>query len=167
MVENEEERQLLTEYDIELLNRRLDYLENVVAPELAKELAEAKGFGDLSENAEYDAATEAIDNNDAEIANLRHVIATAKIVTDEEIAKSLDIVRIGHKVTIEDTRGEQSTWVLVGTFLTDSVNHQISNESPAGSAMMGCHVGEMFEVQTPSGRRDSYRVVNIEIPTKE
>lgn len=124
--------------------------------EIIAEIQKARGFGDLSENSEYDAALAAQAENDGRIAELHQILATAVV---SEAAG--DTVSINSTVEVEDDRGRTSTYRIVGTSETNSLNHEISNESPAGSALVDAREGDTVEFTTPSGKVRHFKVLRI------
>lgn len=138
-------------YEAELADR-----EGRVRAEIIEEIKKARGFGDLSENSEYDAALQAQSENDGRIAELRQILATAKVSTTAG-----DTVSINSFVDVKDDKGRTSTYHIVGSSETNSLNHEISNESPAGAALVGAREGDSVEFTTPSGRVRHLTVVSI------
>ena len=124
--------------------------------EIIERLKEARGFGDLSENAEYDAAREEQARNESRINEIEQILAVAKIADGDTMS-----VSIGSTVEIEDEGGKRLSFKIVGTTQTNSLNHEISNESPAGRAMIGHVVGDHISFTTPSGKVREYTIVNI------
>lgn len=147
----------LTAEGREKLQRELEEREGARNDEIIESLKEARGFGDLSENAEFDAAKEEQAKNAARINEIRQILAVAKIVDSADIVS----VSIGSVVELEDARGKRSTFSIVGTTEIDSLNHRISNESPAGAAMIGHVVGDTISFTTPTGKVREYTIVNI------
>lgn len=127
--------------------------------EIVERIKEARGFGDLSENAEYDAAKEAQSQNESRINEIRHILATAKVVDSAGDAGLT--VSIGTTVELEDPKGRRTSFTIVGTTETDSINNKISNESPAGAALIGRTVGDEISFSTPNGKVKKYKVVEI------
>ena len=154
-------REISIEVTQEDYDRDRQKLEELLAKreEIKQQISEARSFGDLSENAEYDAAREAQSRNEAAIRELENVLNNATIVDVIDVTS----VSIGNVVEIEDDRGKRRTFTIVGTTQTDSLNNQISNESPAGKAMMGHAVGDRVAFTTPSGRVREYVITNIEV----
>lgn len=138
---------------VDELNRR----EHEVRDEIVADLQEARAQGDLSENAEYDAAKEKQSQNESRIMEIRHILATAKVA---ESVGELE-VSIGSTVELEDARGKHTTFTIVGTTETNSIEHKISNESPAGAALIGHVVGDSVSFGTPSGKVRAYTITNI------
>ena len=124
--------------------------------EIIERLKEARGFGDLSENAEYDAAREEQARNESRINEIEQILAVAKIADGDTMS-----VSIGSTVEIEDEGGKRLSFKIVGTTQTNSLNHEISNESPAGRAMIGHVVGDHISFTAPSGKVREYTIVNI------
>ena len=122
-------------------------------------LKDARAQGDLSENADYDAAKEEQERIDNEISVLEQTLATAKIVDVVDTS----YVSIGSVVTIEDERGKELMFKIVGSTEIDVLNHQISNESPAGAAMIGHSVGDVVSFTTPRGKVCEYTIKNISV----
>lgn len=144
-----EGRQKLVE---ELAWRGGDY-----AKEIVEDIKEARAFGDLSENSEYDAAKDKQAQNAARIAEIQAILANAQIA-----ASTGDLtVSIGSTVTLVDPNGELMDVTLVGTTETNSLEHKISNESPVGHAIIGHGEGDSVEVVTPSGKTRVYTIAKI------
>ena len=126
--------------------------------EIVARIQEAREFGDLSENAEYDAAKEEQSKNASRIAELRHILSNAKV---SESATGLGaIVSVGTTVEVE-VSGKKQSYTIVGTTETDSLQHKISNESPMGAALIGATEGETVEYATPNGKKRSVKVLSI------
>ena len=144
-----EGRQKLVE---ELAWRAGDY-----AKEIVEDIKEARAFGDLSENSEYDAAKDKQAQNAARIAEIQAILANAQVA-----ATTGDLtVSIGSTVSLIDPNGEVMEVTLVGTTETNSLEHKISNESPVGHAIIGHGEGDSVEVVTPSGKTRVYTIAKI------
>lgn len=140
----------LTQEEYEKRREHLEYLKNTRTLEIAEMLKIARGFGDLSENAEYDAAKAEQQKNEIDIANLEKELSIAKII--DHSALDNDIINVGSRVVILNKEsGIESSFELVGTAAADPLNHKISNESPIGAALLGKSVGETVSVSTPGG----------------
>ena len=157
--------QILTPEGFAELERELAYREGEKNAEIIESLEEARGFGDLSENAEYDAARDDQARNESRIAEIRNILANARIVDTEELARSGGqlSVSINTIVELEDPNGKKTSFTIVGTTETDSLRRRISNESPAGKAMIGHVVGDTVSFVTPSGRVREFTITNISI----
>ena len=147
----------LTNEGLESLKLELDELKNVRRPEVINALKEARALGDLSENAEYDAARNEqaiIENRIKEIEiMLEHAVVITEVATDK--------VGIGNKVTIEYVDDEESEeYYIVGSKEADPFSNKISNESPIAKAILGFKVGDIRPVESPNG---SYNVKILEI----
>ncbi|OUO35773.1 transcription elongation factor GreA [Olsenella sp. An290] len=127
--------------------------------EIVERIKEARGFGDLSENSEYDAAKEEEARNASRINEIRQILSMATVV---EAGSSRDLtVSIGTTVELKDEKGKTSSFTIVGTTETNSLEHKISNESPVGSALVGHKKGDEVEVAAPSGKTRTYVIVSI------
>lgn len=135
----------------------LAWREGDYAKEIVEDIKEARAFGDLSENSEYDAAKDKQAQNAARIAEIQAILANAQIA-----ASTGDLtVSIGSTVTLVDPNGELMDVTLVGTTETNSLEHKISNESPVGHAIIGHGEGDSVEVVTPSGKTRVYTIAKI------
>ena len=135
----------------------LDELRTVKRKEVADKIKVARGYGDLSENAEYDAAKDKQAQNAARIAEIQAILANAQVA-----ATTGDLtVSIGSTVSLIDPNGEVMEVTLVGTTETNSLEHKISNESPVGKALIGAHTNDIVEVEMPSGIM-KYKVLEIQ-----
>lgn len=139
----------LTKEGFRQLEEKLEYLKTVRRPEIAEELKEARSHGDLSENAEYDAARDARDRNEQEILDIEEKLRVAVLI--EESAPA-NVVGIGTTVTMKcKNTGETRTYKIVGTTEADPKKGSISNESPVGKAMIGHKLGDTVNVETRLG----------------
>ena len=155
----EEKEILLTQEGYDNLEKELENLKTVVRTEIAERIKVALGFGDLSENSEYDEAKNAQASNEIRIAELENKLRYARIIDESEIdTKS---VQVGNRVTILDLEyNEELEYTIVGSTEVDLSQNKISNESPIGSALMGAKKNQIVEAQTPGGTV-KYKVVNI------
>ena len=152
---------ILTPEDRDELLRELAEREGAINDEIIEDLKEARSYGDLSENAEYDAAKEEQSKNAARINEIRQTLAMATIVDSSEMnSKSLS-VSVGTTVELKDKKGKKSSFTIVGTTATDSLKRRISNESPAGAAMIGHVVGDKVSFTTPAGELREYTITKI------
>ncbi len=145
----------ITQEGIEKLKNQLTELEEK-RPTVAKRIKEAREMGDISENAEYDAARQEQAFIEGKIAELEDVIKNAKVV--EKGAKG--VVHVGAEVTVH-IEGEEETFHLVGAHEANPMENKISHESPLGAALMGKKVGDTFEVEAPIGKL-TYKIVTID-----
>ena len=144
----------------EELNQELNYLKTTRSDEVAEQIKLARGFGDLSENSEYDEAKNEQGKLYSRIAELE-VILQHVVIVDESSAPS-NVVTIGCKVLVEDMNGNAlPVYKIVGSQESDPMNFAISEESPFGKALMGAKEGDTVTVEAPSGSI-VYTVVKIE-----
>lgn len=148
---------VLTAEGRQKLVEELAWREGDYAKEIVEDIKEARAFGDLSENSEYDAAKDKQAQNAARIAEIQAILANAQIA-----ASTGDLtVSIGSTVTLVDPNGELIEVTLVGTTETNSLEHKISNESPVGHAIIGHGEGDSVDVVTPSGKTRVYTIAKI------
>jgi len=141
---------LLTQEGYDNLEKELDYLKTEERPAIAERIRVALGFGDLSENSEYDEAKNAQAANENKIADLENKIRHARIIDESEI--DTKTVQIGNKVKIKDLEfDEDLEYTIVGSTEVDLASNKISNESPIGAALLGAKKNQVVEAQTPGG----------------
>lgn len=141
---------------LEKLKNELEERINVLRPEIAIRIKEAKELGDLSENAEYDAAKDAQASNEGRIEEIKNILENAVII---ESTDGSGIVRVGSSVKVESKNGVQ-TFVIVGAAESDPAKGFISNESPLGAAFIGHKKGDKIEVKTPKGVME-YKILEV------
>ena len=155
---DEKEFVLTREGKLELENE-LDTLKNVTRKEVSEKIKEARSFGDLSENAEYDEAKNAQAENEIKIADLENKLRYAKIIDESEI--DTKTVQVGNTVKILDIEfDEELEYTIVGSTEVDLSKNRISNVSPIGAALIGAKKGETVEANTPGGIA-KYKVLAI------
>ena len=148
-MENEKKTQY-TEEGYQKLVDELQYLKDVRIPEIKVQIAEARAFGDLSENSEYDEAKNEQAKTVTRIAELEKLINEATIINESEIRA--DVVNLGSFVRVYDTdMDEEVEYNIVGSNEADPMQGRISDQSPLGSAMLGAKVGEEVTVVAPFG----------------
>ena len=141
---------LLTQEGYDNLEKELERLKTVERYEIADRIKVALGFGDLSENSEYDEAKNAQAQNEIKIAELEEKIKYAKIIDESEI--DTEVVQVGNIVKVLDMEfDEEVEYTIVGSTEVDLSQNKISNESPIGQALMGKRRNNIVEVQAPSG----------------
>ena len=132
------------------LEEKLQYLSTIRRAEVAEQIAIARGFGDLSENAEYDEAKNEQSRLEAEIIDLENTIRTALVIDDSEVAT--DRVNIGTTVRVyDDEFKEEVEYTIVGARESDPLNNRISNESPMAAALLAKKKGQTVKVNPPGG----------------
>ncbi len=158
------EQFIMTREGYEEAKKRLDYLINVKRAEIVGRIQEARSHGDLSENAEYDAARNEQAANEGEIAELDHRIKNAVIAEEND---DNSVVHIGTVVTVYDEDfGEEVAYTIKGSTEADAMNNIISNESPVGAALIGHKKGDTVTVKAPNGEY-SLKILKIELKTSE
>ncbi|MDO5022683.1 MAG: transcription elongation factor GreA [Eubacteriales bacterium] len=141
------------------LEEQLDYLINVRRPQIAEQIQIARGFGDLSENAEYDEAKNDQSKLEAQIQDLENSIRTAVVIEDKDI--KTDRVNVGTSVVLFDEEfQEELELTIVGARESDPMNGRISNESPIGAALLGHKKNETVTVNAPGGT-NKYKILKI------
>ena len=150
---------LLTQEGFDKLEQELENLKTVKRVEIAERIKVALGFGDLSENSEYDEAKNAQAENETKIAELENKIRYAKIIDESEI--DTKTVQVGNTVKLLDLEfDEEVSYTIVGSTEVDIAQNKISNESPIGSAILGAKKNQVVEVQAPAGVMQ-YKVLSI------
>lgn len=154
-----EKKTLYTEEGYKNLVDELTYLKDVRIPEIKQQLAEARAFGDLSENSEYDEAKNEQAKTVTRIAELEKLINEAIVINEDEIKK--DVVNLGSLVKIYDYDLEEEVeYSIVGSNEANPLQGRISDQSPIGSAMLGAKVGEEVTVAAPAGE---YKIKILEV----
>lgn len=147
---SEEKKIVLTYEGLKKMEDELQDLKVVRRKDVAEKIKEARGQGDLSENAEYDAAKEEQAEIEARIVTLEKMLRNAEVIDEEEI--STGTVNIGNTIKIYDEEFEEEIiYTLVGSAEADPSNGKISNESPIGAALLGHKEGDVVEVDAPDG----------------
>lgn len=150
---------ILTQEGYENLEKELDYLKTEKRAEIAERIKVALGFGDLSENSEYDEAKGAQAENENKIVELENKLRHAKIIDESEI--DTKTVQIGNTVKLFDMEfKEEVCYTIVGSTEVDLSLNRISNESPIGTALLGAKKNQVVEVQAPAGAI-KYKVLDI------
>ncbi len=156
-----EKKIILTAEGLKKLEEELNELKVIRRKDVAEKIKEARGQGDLSENAEYDAAKEEQAEIEARILEVEDILNNAEIVSDDEIDK--DTVSVGCHVKLFDYEfDEEVEYFVVGSTEADPMEFKISNESPIGKAIIGHHVGDEVTFETPDGLA-KYKILDINI----
>ena len=156
----EQKKNILTYEGLRRYEDELHDLKVVKRKEVAQKIKEAREQGDLSENAEYDAAKDEQRDIEARIEELEKILKNAEVVVEEEV--DLDRISIGCKVDILDIEyNETFTYKIVGSTEANSLKGKISNESPVGRALIGAQKGETVSVDTQAGQLQ-YKVLEIQ-----
>ena len=155
----EEKDVILTQEGYDNLDKELNYLKTEKRAEIADRIKVALGFGDLSENSEYDEAKTAQAENEVKIAELENKIRHAKIIDESEI--DTDVVQIGNTVKVLDLEfNEEIEYTIVGSTEVDLAENKISNESPLGVALLGSKKNLTVDVNAPAGIM-KYKILEI------
>jgi len=154
------EKKILTYTGLKKLEDELSNLKVVRRKEVAEKIKEAREQGDLSENAEYDAAKDEQRDIEARIEELEKILKNVEVVVEDEV--ELDKISIGCKVHVHDIEfNEDMDFSIVGSTEANSIQGRISNESPVGKALLGRQVGEEVQVETQAGTI-TYKVLEIQ-----
>lgn len=156
MAENKE--YVLTRDGKAELEAELDRLKNVTRKEVSEKIKEARSFGDLSENAEYDEAKNEQAEVEARINEIEYMLKYARVIYDDEIKS--DVVTPGSKVVLDIFGGEKK-YTIVGSTEADPYKNKLSYESPIGAACLNRSAGETVTAQTPGGEVQ-FKIVSIE-----
>lgn len=153
----------LTPAGREKLVKELEWREGERHDEIVEAIREARSQGDLSENAEYDAAKEDQSQNESRINEIRKILEVAKVAelsvggeTAVSIGATVELTPAGGKM-----KGKKFSFTIVGTTETDSLAHKISNESPMGQALIGHVAGDVISYTAPDGKERAYEIVSV------
>ena len=148
---------MLTVEGLQKLEEELEYLKTIKRKEVAEKIKEARGFGDLSENAEYDEAKNEQNQVESRIIDLENMLKNAAVIDQDEV--EIDKVGIGTRVKVYDVDFEEEVeYSIVGSTEADPDKNKISDESPVGRAILGKKAGDEVEVSTPTG--DTFLEIN-------
>ena len=157
----EEKEVILTQEGYDNLEKELNYLRTEKRAEIADRIKVALGFGDLSENSEYDEAKTAQAENEGKIVELENKIRHAKIIDEKDI--DTKTVQVGNKVKLYDEEfKEEIEYTIVGSTEVNLAENKISNESPLGMALLGAKKNQIVEVAAPAGVM-KYKVLAITV----
>lgn len=153
------EKRMLTSAGLKKLEDELSELEVVRRKEVAEKIKEAREQGDLSENAEYDAAKDEQRDIEARIEEIKAILKDVEVVDEEEV--DTNKISVGCKVKIYDCEFEEEIeYSIVGSTESNSLEGKISNESPVGRALMGAKVGDVVVAETQAGSME-YKILEI------
>lgn len=146
---------------LEKIENEIEYLRTVRRKEVAERIKVALGYGDLSENSEYDEAKNEQAQVEERIAKLEMMVRNAKVIESEDL--NTEIVNIGSVVTVKNvSNGSENTYTIVGSAEADPLAGKISNESPVGAKLIGKRTGDVVEVEVPRGIM-TFEVVGISL----
>ena len=156
-----DEKFLVTKEGLDELLKEQDNLIHVVRDEVIRELQEARAQGDLSENADYDAARDRQARVEARIPDLEAMIANAEIISEDKKAATKKTVSLGSTVTILDmSTNEEETYNIVGSIEADPLNGKLSNITPLATSLMDHKIGDVVEIETAE---EPYQVKVIDL----
>lgn len=151
---------MLTVEGLQKLEEELEYLKTIKRKEVAEKIKEARGFGDLSENAEYDEAKNEQNQVESRIIDLENMLKNASVIDQDEV--EIDKVGIGTRVKVYDVDFEEEIeYSIVGSTEADPDKNKISDESPVGRAILGKKAGDEVEVSTPTGDTFTLKILEI------
>ena len=150
---------IVTVAGLKALEDELEELKTVRRKDVAEKIKVARGFGDLSENSEYDEAKNEQAFIESRIAQLEAMLKNARVIDNDEL--NLDTVSVGTHVKIEDEDGEVEEYDITGSTEADPLNGKISDESPVGAALMGQKVGQTVTVTLPNGGTIDFKILEI------
>ena len=148
---------VVTVAGLKALEDELEELKTVRRKDVAEKIKVARGFGDLSENSEYDEAKNEQAFIESRIAQLEAMLKNARVIDNDEL--NLDTVSVGTHVKIEDEDGEVEEYDITGSTEADPLNGKISDESPVGAALMGQKVGQTVTVSLPNGGTIDFKIL--------
>lgn len=150
---------LLTQAGFDDLIRELEYLKTEKRADLAEKLQTARGFGDLSENSEYDEAKNEQGLSEQRVIELEYILKNAKVAVKEDMSKNE--INVGSHVVVVDDSGEENAYDIVGSTEFDPINGKISVDSPIGLALVGHKKSETVEVLLPTGAKMSLKIKSV------
>ena len=151
---------VVTSAGLVALQNELEELKTVRRKEVAEKIKEARGFGDLSENSEYDEAKNEQGSIEGRIAELEGIMKIVKVVDDN--AMPGDVVGIGSHVCVVDEDGDEDAYVIVSSSEADPMAGKISDESPIGAALLGQRAGAVVSVALPGGYTSEITIKSVE-----
>jgi transcription elongation factor GreA len=152
---------ILTPEGLENLKKEIEHLSTTKRREVAERIKEARDFGDISENSEYDDAKNEQAMLESRIATLEDKLRSASVIDAAEL--SADVVRVGSQVHVTDDKGKKLTYTIVGSTEANPSENKLSNESPVGKALLGRKQGDTATVVTPKGTQRKLTVDKIEV----
>jgi transcription elongation factor GreA len=152
---------ILTPEGLENLKKEIEHLSTTKRREVAERIKEAREFGDISENSEYDDAKNEQAMLEARIATLEDKLRSASVIDAKEL--SADVVRVGSQVHVKDDKGKELAYTIVGSTEANPSENRLSNESPVGKALVGRKQGDNVTVVLPSGKQRELTVTKIEV----
>jgi transcription elongation factor GreA len=153
---------LLTPEGLDKLKKEIEYLSNEKRREVAERIKEAREFGDISENSEYDDAKNEQAMLEARIASLEDKLRSATVIDSSELDSN--VVRVGSLVSVKDQgTGKTLEYTIVGSTEADPSQNRLSNESPVGQALLGRKKGDSVKVNLPNGKNRDLKITKIDV----
>jgi transcription elongation factor GreA len=152
---------LLTPEGLDKLKAEIAYLSNEKRREVAERIKEAREFGDISENSEYDDAKNEQAMLEARIATLEEKLRSASVIDASELDSN--VVRVGSLVSVKNDAGKSVKYTIVGSTEADPSQNRLSNESPVGAALLGRKNGDTVKVQLPNGKTRELKITKIDV----
>jgi transcription elongation factor GreA len=153
---------ILTPEGLDKLKAEIEFLSNQKRREVAERIKEAREFGDISENSEYDDAKNEQAMLEARIAGLEDKLRSATVIDSSEL--SSDVVRVGSVVNVKDEKsGKSHKYTIVGSTEADPSADRLSNESPVGKALLGAKRNDVVKVQLPNGKARELKITKIDV----
>ena len=153
---------ILTPEGLENLKKEIEFLSTTKRREVAERIKEAREFGDISENSEYDDAKNEQAMLEARIASLEDKLRSATVIDASELTS--DVVRVGSLVSVKDeSSGKSLKYTIVGSTEADPSSNRLSNESPVGKALLGHTKGDSVSVQLPNGKVRKLKITKIDV----
>lgn len=150
---------VVTSAGLKALEDELEELKTVKRKDIAEKIKVARGYGDLSENSEYDEAKNEQGMIEGRIAALEKMLKQARVLDEDEV--SADVIGIGSLVKVKDEDGEQEEYIIVGSTEADPLEGKISDESAVGSALIGKKAGETPHITLPNGSVVTYEILSV------
>jgi len=153
---------ILTPEGLEKLKQEIEHLSGDKRREVAARIKEAREFGDISENSEYDDAKNEQMMLEAKIATLEEKLRSASVIEKADLDKS--VITVGNTVHVKDEgSGKSIQYMIVGSTEADPAGNRLSNESPVGKALLGRKKGDSVEVALPNGKQRKLKITKIDI----
>jgi transcription elongation factor GreA len=153
---------LLTPEGLDKLKDEIEHLSTVKRREVAERIKEAREFGDISENSEYDDAKNEQAMLEARIASLEEKLRSASVIDASELDS--DVVRVGSIVSVKDEgSGKSLKYTIVGSTEANPSENRLSNESPVGKGLLGRKKGDTVKVQLPNGKNRELKITKIDV----
>ena len=153
---------LLTPEGLDKLKDEIEHLSTVKRREVAERIKEAREFGDISENSEYDDAKNEQAMLEARIASLEEKLRSASVIDASELDSN--VVRVGSLVSVKDEgSGKSLKYTIVGSTEADPSENRLSNESPVGKGLLGRKKGDSVKVQLPNGKNRELKITKIDV----